>query len=255
MILYKLINNINEGEHMNNLFDKYKVLIIDDEQDITEILDTVLKREGFDNIFIADSGEEGIELFKKVNPDIVLLDIMLPDISGYDVFNELRKTSQVPILFISAKDEEMDRLLGFAIGADDYITKPFSAKEVAFRLKVRLKAINNISNQQTENKKRIIEFGDIKINEETREVYKADKYLEFTAKELKLLMYLVNNPNMIISKENICQEVWGEDFFGYDNTITVHIRKLRMKIEDNPSKPKYITTVIGLGYKFIMKGD
>lgn len=240
---------------MNNIFDKYKVLLIDDEQDIVDILDTVLKREGFSNIFIANNGNDGIELFKKVNPDIVLLDIMLPDISGYDVFNELRKISQVPILFISAKGEEVDRLLGFAIGADDYITKPFSAKEVAFRLKARLKAFDNTISKHKIKKKRIIEFGDIKINEETGEVYKKDEILELTAKELKLLMYLVNNPNRIISKEMICKEVWGEDFFGYDNTITVHIRKLRIKIEDNPSKPSYITTVIGLGYKFVMKGE
>ncbi|MBY0756418.1 response regulator transcription factor [Clostridium sardiniense] len=240
---------------MNSIFDKYKVLIIDDEQDIIDILDTVLKREGFSNIFIANNGADGIELFKKVNPDIVLLDIMLPDISGYDVFNELRKYSQAPILFISAKAEEVDRLLGFAIGADDYITKPFSAKEVAYRLKARLKAFDNISINKNIKVKRIIKFGDIEINEETSEVYKGRKLLEFTAKELKLLMYLINNPNRIISKEMICNEVWGENFFGYDNTITVHIRKLRMKIEDNPSKPKYITTVIGLGYKFMMNGE
>ncbi|MBM7833362.1 response regulator transcription factor [Clostridium sardiniense] len=240
---------------MNSIFDKYKVLIIDDEQDIIDILDTVLKREGFSNIFIANNGTDGIELFKKVNPDIVLLDIMLPDISGYDVFNELRKYSQAPILFISAKAEEVDRLLGFAIGADDYITKPFSAKEVAYRLKARLKAFDNVSINKNIKVNRIIKFGDIEINEETSEVYKGGKLLEFTAKELKLLMYLINNPNRIISKEMICNEVWGENFFGYDNTITVHIRKIRMKIEDNPSKPKYITTVIGLGYKFIMNGE
>ncbi|MGG7099127.1 response regulator transcription factor [Clostridium sardiniense] len=240
---------------MNNIFDKYKVLIIDDEQDIIDILDTVLKREGFKNIFIANNGIDGIELFKKVNPDIVLLDIMLPDISGYDVFNELRKYSQAPILFISAKAEEVDRLLGFAIGADDYITKPFSAKEVAYRLKARLKAFDSVSINKNIKVNRIIKFGDIEINEETSEVYKCGKLLEFTAKELKLLMYLINNPNRIISKEMICNEVWGENFFGYDNTITVHIRKLRMKIEDNPSKPKYITTVIGLGYKFMMNGE
>ncbi|GAA0070940.1 response regulator transcription factor [Clostridium sardiniense] len=240
---------------MNSIFDKYKVLIIDDEQDIIDILDTVLKREGFSNIFIANNGADGIELFKKVNPDIVLLDIMLPDISGYDVFNELRKCSRVPILFISAKAEEVDRLLGFAIGADDYITKPFSAKEVAYRLKARLKAFDNVSINKNIKVNRIIKFGDIEINEETSEVYKCGKLLEFTAKELKLLMYLINNPNRIISKEMICNEVWGENFFGYDNTITVHIRKIRMKIEDNPSKPKYITTVIGLGYKFIMNGE
>lgn len=240
---------------MNSIFDKFKVLIIDDEEDITDILDTVLKREGFSNIFIANNGKDGIELFKKVNPDIVLLDIMLPDISGYDVFNELRKYSKVPILFISAKTEEVDRLLGFAIGADDYITKPFSAKEVAFRLKARLKTFDNIVTNKRINENKIIKFGDVEINEETGEVYKGGEILDFTAKELKLLMYLINNPNRIISKEMICNEVWGEDFFGYDNTITVHIRRLRKKIEDNPSKPKYITTVIGLGYKFVMKGE
>ena len=240
---------------MNSIFDRFKVLIIDDEDDITDILDTVLKREGFSNVFIANNGTDGIELFKKVNPDIVLLDIMLPDISGYDIFNELRKYSQVPILFISAKTEEIDRLLGFAIGADDYITKPFSAKEVAFRLKARLKTFNNIVINKSIKENKIIKFGDVEINVETGEVYKKEENLDFTAKELKLLMYLVNNPNRIISKEMICNEVWGEDFFGYDNTITVHIRRIRKKIEDDPSKPKYLTTVIGLGYKFIMKGE
>lgn len=239
---------------MQGIFEKYKVLIIDDEQDIVEILDTVLNREGFSQIYMAEDGRTGIETFKKVSPDIVLLDIMLPDISGYEVFNELRRISQVPILFLSAKGEEMDRLLGFAMGADDYITKPFSAKEVAFRLKARLKVLDQVAYGQVEKKSKPITFGDVRINEETGEVYKGEKLLEFTAKELKLLLYLVNNPNRIISKEMICRQVWGEDFFGYDNTITVHMRKLRMKIEDNPSKPEYLTTVIGLGYKFVMKG-
>lgn len=240
---------------MNNKFSKYKILIIDDEQDIVDILKTVLERDGFDNIFIANNGVDGIELFNKVNPDIVLLDIMLPDIIGYDVFNELRKYTQIPILFISAKSEEVDRLLGFAIGADDYITKPFSAKEVSFRLKARLKAFDNVTVNHNIDENKIIKFGDIEINEKKGEVLKGKKSVEFTAKELKLLIYLINNSNRIISKERICNEVWGADFFGYDNTITVHIRKLRKKIEDDPSKPKYIKTVIGLGYKFIMKGE
>ncbi|MDU4890345.1 MAG: response regulator transcription factor [Clostridium sp.] len=240
---------------MSNTFDKYKVLIIDDEQDITEILETVLEREGFKNISVASCGTEGIRMFSSGNPDIVLLDIMLPDMTGYEVFNHIRKTSQVPILFISAKSEEVDRLLGFALGADDYITKPFSAKEVAFRLKVRLKAIDSTGVNNQIKSKRVITIGNVSINEETGEVTKGGEIVELTAKELKLLMYFINNPNRIISKEMICNEVWGEDFFGYDNTITVHVRKLRMKLEDNPSKPKYITTVIGLGYKFVMKGE
>lgn len=233
---------------MNNLFDKYKILIVDDESEIIDILKTVLIIEGFNNIYTANTGKESIEILKKVRPDIVLLDIMLPDTSGYDVFKEMRLHSEVPILFISAKTEEVDRLLGFALGADDYISKPFSAREVAFRIKARLKAFNNIT--PTENK--IIKFNNIEIDEYKGIVYKNGELLDFTAKELKLLLYLVNNPNRILSKEMICNEVWGEDFFGYDNTITVHIRKLRMKIEDDSSNPKHITTVIGLGYK--MKG-
>ena len=212
---------------MSNTFDKYKVLIIDDEQDITEILETVLEREGFKNISVASCGTEGIRMFSSGNPDIVLLDIMLPDMTGYEVFNHIRKTSQVPILFISAKSEEVDRLLGFALGADDYITKPFSAKEVAFRLKVRLKAIDSTEVNNQIKSKRVITIGNVSINEETGEVTKGGEIVELTAKELKLLMYFINNPNRIISKEMICNEVWGEDFFGYDNTITVHVRKLQ----------------------------
>ena len=166
---------------MSNTFDKYKVLIIDDEQDITEILETVLEREGFKNISVASCGTEGIRMFSSGNPDIVLLDIMLPDMTGYEVFNHIRKTSQVPILFISAKSEEVDRLLGFALGADDYITKPFSAKEVAFRLKVRLKAIDSTGVNNQIKSKRVITIGNVSINEETGEVTKGGEIVELTA--------------------------------------------------------------------------
>lgn len=239
---------------MNSIFEDSKILLIDDEEDIVDILYTVLKREGFKNIYVANKGRDGIDLFKRVNPDIVVLDIMLPDISGYDVFKELKGVNDVPILFISAKSEEVDRLLGFALGADDYITKPFSAKEVAFRVKARLRPLGNIVSAHVKEDK-VVRFGDIEIHEGDGNVFKSGEYLDFTAKEFKLLTYLVNNPNRIISKEMICKEVWGEDFFGYDNTITVHIRRLRKKIEEDPSKPKYITTVIGLGYKFVNKGE
>ena len=222
-----------------------KILLIDDEIEILDILTTVLEMEGFKYIYRATSGKEGIELFRKENPDIVLLDII-----GYDVFKEIRKISEVPILFLSAKSEEVDRLLGFALGADDYITKPFSAREVAFRVKARLRTFSKISIDDN----KIIKFDNIEIHKDKGTVYKDGNLLEFTAKELKLLLYFIDNPNRILSKEMICNEVWGEDFFGYDNTITVHIRKLRKKIEKDPSNPKYITTVIGLGYKFIKEG-
>ena len=233
---------------MNNIYEKYKVMLVDDEKEILDLISTVLRNEGFNNIYTASSGEEAIEVFLRTKPDIVLLDIMLPDIDGYEIFKKLKSYRNIPILFISAKTDEVDRLLGFALGADDYISKPFSAKEVAFRVKARLKIYNNIVE---ENKNKIINIGNIEIDEEKASVIKDGEPLELTAKEYKLLVYLANNQNQIISKETICREVWGEDYFGFDNTITVHIRKLRKKIEEDPSYPKYIITVIGLGYKLV----
>lgn len=237
---------------MDNTYGKYKILLVDDEKEILDLLSTVLKKEGFNNIYTATTGEEGKEIALRNKPDIVLLDIMLPDTDGYEVFKDIKSYSNIPILFISAKTDEVDRLLGFALGADDYISKPFSAKEVAFRVKARLKSYNNIVE---ENKKRIIKIGNVEIDEENGSIFKDGEPLDLTAKEFKLLVYLANNQNQIISKETICREVWGEDYFGFDNTITVHIRKLRKKIEEDPSSPKYITTVIGLGYKLVNKGE
>lgn len=235
------------------MLDEAKILIIDDEEDIVDLLARVLKREGFKHLITAYTGEEGIQLCKTNSPDLILLDIMLPDLSGYEVYHKLREMTQVPILFISAKTDEVDRLLGFALGADDYITKPFSPKEVAFRIKARLRRWDTKDVQEKPSQK--ICFGDVVINTMTGEVLKAGKPVELTAKELKLLTYFANNPNRILSKEMLCHQVWGEDFFGYDNTITVHIRKLRTKIEEDASHPQYLKTVIGLGYKLVIKED
>ena len=237
---------------MDNTYGKYKILLVDDEKEILDLLSTVLKKEGFNNIYTASTGEEAKVMALTKKPDIVLLDIMLPDTDGYEVFKEIKSHTNIPILFISAKTDEVDRLLGFALGADDYISKPFSAKEVAFRVKARLKIYNNIVE---ENKNKVIKIGNVEVNEENGSVLKDGEALELTAKEFKLLVYLANNQNQIISKETICREVWGEDYFGFDNTITVHIRKLRKKIEEDPSSPKYITTVIGLGYKLVNKEE
>ncbi len=229
------------------------LLIIDDEQDIAILLSTVLKREGFENVHMASSAKEGLDAFKRLMPDLVLLDIMLPDGNGYDLFSKFQHIKKVPILFVSAKDEEVDRLLGFALGAEDYITKPFSPKEVAYRVKARLKW--SMGEAQAPNQDKKIYFGVFCIDPDAGEVRKAGELLDFTAKELKLLYYLAQNSNRILSKEMICKAVWGEDFIGFDNTISVHIRKIRLKIEEDPSAPKWIQTVIGLGYKFVSKGD
>lgn len=230
-----------------------KILIIDDEEDILKLLSMVLKKEGFENIYTAEDGEGGFTLFNRINPDIILLDIMLPDEEGYEVCKKIRKTSNVPILFISAKTEEIDRVLGFALGGDDYITKPFSPKEVAYRIKAILR--RSSYNDEEQNKSTILNLGPFQIDEEKIEVRKNGELIELKPKEYKMFIYLAKHPNQILSKEKLCSEVWGEDYFGFDNTIMVHIRRLREKIEKDPSNPTYILNIKGLGYKFVLKDE
>ncbi len=209
---------------MNN-----KILIVDDEIEILKLLETVLEKEGFNNIYTAKTLKEGLAEFNRVKPELVILDIMLPDGDGYEICKDIRSKSNVPILFLSAKTEELDKILGFAIGGDDYITKPFSPKEVAFRVKAHLRRVNynneNLNENNTEEK--IIKFGPYVLNESRAELIKNDKTIELTAKELKILSLLAHNQNQIISKEKLWDKVWGEDYFGFDNTIMVHIRKYK----------------------------
>lgn len=226
-----------------------KILIVDDEVELLNLLKMVLKKEGFENIYTAQNGKDAIDLFENINPDLAILDVMLPDMEGYDICKIIRKTSNIPILFLSAKGEELDRVMGLAIGADDYITKPFSPKEVALRVKIQLTKYLMINNNIPNNKEKLI-VKPFEVDEEKMEVRKNGQIIELKPKEYKMFLYMLKHKNQIISKERFCDEVWGEDFFGFDNTIMVHIRKLREKIEENPSKPEYILTVKGLGYKF-----
>lgn len=225
-----------------------KILIVDDEIELLNLLKLVLIKEGFENIYTAQNGKDAIQLFEDVKPDLAILDVMLPDMEGYDICKLIRKTSNIPILFLSAKGEELDRVMGLAIGADDYITKPFSPKEVMLRVKIQLTKYMMINNN-TPNHKEILIVKPFEVDEEKMEVRKNGQLIELKPKEYKMFLYMLKRKNQIISKERFCDEVWGEDFFGFDNTIMVHIRKLREKIEENPSKPEYILTVKGLGYK------
>lgn len=238
---------------MESLIRKSKILVVDDEVEILNLIKKALKKEGFENIYIADNGTNGLEIFRNENPDLVILDIMLPDIEGYDVCKKIRQISDIPVLFLSAKGEELDKLVGLSIGADDYITKPFSIKELALRVKIQLRRSKKQFNIEEKINNNIIKVGPFEVNEQTLEVKKNGELLELKPKELKMFMYMVKHKNQIISKEKFCDEVWGDDFIGYDNTIMVHIRRLREKIEDNPSKPEYIINVKGLGYKFLVK--
>lgn len=227
-----------------------KILIVDDEEDIVKLLRTVLIKEGFEHVFTAGSAEEGWTLFQDKQPDLVILDIMLPDGEGYDVCKQIRSVSNVPIFFLSAKTEEIDKILGFAIGGDDYITKPFSPKEVAYRIKARFRRTDHRPDKKKEH---TLRAGPFELDQQKVELKKNGDIIELKPKELGLLTHFLKHPNRIISKESLYDHVWGEESFGYDNTVMVHIRRLREKIEEDPSNPQYLVTVKGLGYKLALK--
>lgn len=226
---------------------KKKILLVDDEPDILNLVETVLHKEGFKNIIKADTGMDAVKICREKKPDIMVLDIMLPDLDGYEVCKQIREFSTIPILFLSAKSEEIDRLLSFALGGDDYITKPFSPKEVAYRIKAVLKR----TQMNMEQKDNAIKVNNLEVYKEEGIVKKNGVDITLTAMEFKLLIYFVENKNIIISKNSLLENVWGSDFEGLDNTLMVHIRHLREKIEEDAGKPKYIQTVKKMGYKFV----
>lgn len=226
---------------------KKKILLVDDEPDILNLVEMVLHKEGFENIIKADTGMDAVKICREEKPHIMLLDIMLPDLDGYEVCKQIREFSTIPILFLSAKSEEIDRLLSFALGGDDYITKPFSPKEVAYRIKAVLKR-THINMEQKDN---AIKVNNLEVYKEEGIVKKNGVDITLTAMEFKLLIYFVENKNIIISKNSLLENVWGSDFEGLDNTLMVHIRHLREKIEEDAGKPKYIQTVKKMGYKFV----
>jgi len=226
---------------------KSKLLLVDDERDILSLLEEVLRQEGFQNILKAESGELAIELCQSEKPDAVVLDIMLPGIDGIETCKKIREFSYCPILFLSSKNDDVDKILGLSIGGDDYVTKPFSPKEVAFRVKAQLR--RKSYEQQENTKNAVIEINSIRIETDSQRVYKADSEVALTAREYQLLEYMARNAGKIISKERLYERVWGENSIGVDNTIMVHIRHLREKLEDKPSNPRLIITIKGLGYK------
>lgn len=236
---------------VERLCDK-KIVLIDDEIEILDLVETVLRNEGLTNVYKATCGGDGISLCKEVDPDVIVLDIMLPDVDGYEVCKQLRAFTFAPILFLSAKTDDFDKLLGLGIGGDDYITKPFSPKEVAFRVKAQLRRGQYIQKQQT---KTVLTIADIVIDTETGEVTKAGNPVTLTAKEYLLFLYMAQNLNRILSRKMLYDHVWGEYYEGYDNTVMVHIRHLREKLEDDPSYPVHIITMKGLGYKLVSKNE
>ncbi|AEG59735.1 response regulator transcription factor [Desulforamulus ruminis] len=224
-----------------------KVLIIDDDQKIRRLISIYLENEGFKTVQVKDA-QEGMQVLQNELIDIILLDVMLPDMDGIEACLKIRENLNMPIIMVSAKSEDMDKLQGITCGADDYITKPFNPMELIVRVKSQLrryKRYNKAELKQTN----VIEIGDLSIKTDTRQVWVADKEIRLTPKEFDILELLARNKGIVLNTSKIYEAVWREDFFKSDNTVMVHITKIREKIESDPKKPLYIKTVWGVGYK------
>ena len=224
-----------------------KVLVVDDEKLIVKGIRFSLEQDGFE-VDSAYDGEEALEMARANDYDIILLDVMLPKLDGFEVCQQIREFSSVPIIMLTAKGDDMDKILGLEYGADDYVTKPFNILEV----KARLKAIMRRSRQKDVQPKtaKVIEAGDLKMDCESRRVYIAGKEINLTVKEFDVLELLAFNPNKVYSRESLLNLVWGYEYPGDVRTVDVHIRRLREKIEANPSEPQYVHTKWGVGYYF-----
>ena len=224
-----------------------KVLVVDDEKLIVKGIRFSLEQDGME-VDCAYDGEEALEAAKKKEYDVILLDVMLPKLTGFEVCQQIREFSSMPIIMLTAKGDDMDKILGLEYGADDYITKPFNILEVKARIKAIIRRTNKINGSNDTSK--IIAIGTMKIDTDNRRAYIDGKEVNLTAKEFDLLELLVNNPNKVYSRDNLLNIVWGYDYPGDVRTVDVHIRRLREKIESNPSEPKYIHTKWGVGYFF-----
>lgn len=226
------------------------ILIVEDEKNINDILAFTFSKEGY-NTLQAFDGPEGYEMCMSKKPNVVLLDINLPGMDGMDVCKQIRKTSNVPIIILTAREDEVDKVLGLELGADDYITKPYSARELTARVKALLRrASMNSDSTQAQEDSGIITSGDVVINVDRYEVRKKGKILEITLREFELLKFLALSPDQIFSREVLLENVWGYEYLGDVRTVDVTIRRLREKIEDDPSMPRYIMTKRSIGYYF-----
>jgi len=225
---------------------KRTVLIVEDESSITEPLAESLGRDGFETK-VAATAAEALELASRIQPDLVLLDVMLPDGSGFDVCRELRQRSQVPIIMLTARGEEADRVVGLELGADDYIVKPFSAREVGARIRAVLRRTDSPSRPDDD---KPIEIGDLRLDPAKREVTRSGEVLELSRKEFELLQLLMRSAGSVVTRERAIDEVWDTNWFGSTKTLDVHVSGLRRKLGDDSSEPRFLHTVRGVGFRF-----
>lgn len=226
-----------------------KILVIDDETEMVELIKKYLKREGF-HVITGHTAHEAILLAKNEKPDLIILDIILPEMDGLEICQILRRESFIPILLISAKGDDADKVLGLGLGADDYLTKPFSLNELIARVKAHIRRYDYNKKATPETKQVSITGGPLEIDTKSREVHLEGKPVYLTSKEFELLSFMVLNANQVFNRETLYEKIWGYDSTGDSRTVMVHIRRLREKIENDPDKPRYLKTIWGTGYKF-----
>ena len=224
-----------------------RVLVIDDEPSFTEALSLSLKREGFE-VDTADDGVSALSAIARKLPDLVLLDVMLPGMSGVDVCREIRKTSTVPIIMVTARGEEIDAVVALEVGADDYVTKPYRLRELVARMRAVLRRSSNefVSEPPASKYQKLVE-GDVELDLERHELRVREELVTLALKEFELLTFLIENAGRVVTRDSLMENVWGYDYFGDTKTIDVHVKRLRTKIESNPAEPTKITTIRGLG--------
>ncbi len=227
-----------------------RILIADDDKEIRNLLKIYLERELY-MVDTAINGDEALQLFNQNNYNLVILDLMMPKVDGIEVCRKLRDKTNVPILMLTAKDHEIDKILGLSIGADDYITKPFSIHEVIARVKALMRRFLVLGSDANIQKKTTLTFKGLLIDLNTYTVHTNKEEINLTGKELELLKFFTSNPGQVFTKTQLFRNVWDDNYIEDDNTVMVHIRKLRKKIEVDPSNPKFIQTVWGIGYKFV----
>ncbi|WP_188069846.1 response regulator transcription factor [Brevibacillus brevis] len=231
----------------------HSIFIIEDDQAIVEMVETYLTKEGY-VVTVAGDGDEGLRKFEQAQGrfDLLLVDLMMPKIDGMEVIRRIRAYSHVPILIMSAKDSDIDKALGLGFGADDYIEKPFSMIELSARLKAIIRRVTQYASVETEvaPKHNILNMGDLRIDFDNFAVFKHEEPLKLTSKEFEILRLFAGHPNRVFTKAQIYTKVWNDDYYGDENVINVHMSRLRDKIEDNPSEPRYIKTLWGIGYKW-----
>lgn len=224
-----------------------RILLVDDEQELTDMVVSILNEDGFQNILTAKTVREAVLISKTNEPELAILDVMLPDGNGFDLMEQLKSSSDYPVLFLTARGEDEDKFRGFGLGADDYMVKPFLPKELLYR-------VNAILRRSYKNENPLVKLSNSEIDFDRAEVIKSGEHIPLTAKEHDILSALYRNAGRIVTIDALCEAAWGDNPFGYENSLMAHIRRIREKIEVNPSQPTSLITVKGLGYKLIVEG-